>query len=72
MKQDPAWQIASLKWIRPIEELPRLRAALGPGAPRLLIKRDDYTGAGFGGAALTGSGMPRSAEVTGTSSSSLV
>jgi D-cysteine desulfhydrase len=32
----------------PIEELPRLRAALG-GGPRLLIKRDDYTGAGFGG-----------------------
>jgi len=32
----------------PIEELPRLRAALG-GGPRLLIKRDDYTGPGFGG-----------------------
>jgi D-cysteine desulfhydrase family pyridoxal phosphate-dependent enzyme len=32
----------------PLEELPRLRAALG-GGPRLLIKRDDYTGAGFGG-----------------------
>jgi D-cysteine desulfhydrase family pyridoxal phosphate-dependent enzyme len=32
----------------PIEEAPRLRAALG-GGPRLLIKRDDYTGAGFGG-----------------------
>jgi 1-aminocyclopropane-1-carboxylate deaminase/D-cysteine desulfhydrase-like pyridoxal-dependent ACC family enzyme/acyl dehydratase len=33
----------------PIEELSRLRTALGPNAPRLLIKRDDYTGPGFGG-----------------------
>jgi D-cysteine desulfhydrase family pyridoxal phosphate-dependent enzyme len=33
----------------PIEELPRLRKALGASAPRILIKRDDYTGAGFGG-----------------------
>ncbi|NOT59934.1 MAG: D-cysteine desulfhydrase family protein [Acidobacteria bacterium] len=33
----------------PIEELPRLRAALGKRAPRLFIKRDDYTGAGLGG-----------------------
>ena len=37
----------------PIEEMPRLRAALGPlsgkAAPRLFIKRDDYTGAGLGG-----------------------
>lgn len=32
----------------PIEELPRLRAALG-GGPRILIKRDDYLGPGFGG-----------------------
>ncbi|HZS08698.1 MAG TPA: D-cysteine desulfhydrase family protein [Blastocatellia bacterium] len=32
----------------PIEEMPRLRAALG-GGPRLLVKRDDYTGPGFGG-----------------------
>ena len=32
----------------PIEELPRLREALG-GGPRLYIKRDDYTGPGFGG-----------------------
>src|SRR5262249_11780929 len=32
----------------PLEELPRLREALG-GGPRLFIKRDDYTGAGFGG-----------------------
>ncbi|MGH9842089.1 MAG: 1-aminocyclopropane-1-carboxylate deaminase/D-cysteine desulfhydrase [Blastocatellia bacterium] len=32
----------------PIEELSRLRKALG-GGPRLLIKRDDYTGPGFGG-----------------------
>jgi D-cysteine desulfhydrase len=33
----------------PIEELPRLREALGAGAPRIFIKRDDYTGPGFGG-----------------------
>jgi D-cysteine desulfhydrase family pyridoxal phosphate-dependent enzyme len=33
----------------PLEELPRLRQALGPRAPRLFIKRDDYTGPGFGG-----------------------
>ncbi len=32
----------------PIEELPRLRKALG-GGPRLFIKRDDYTGPGLGG-----------------------
>lgn len=32
----------------PIEELPRLRAKLG-GGPRLFVKRDDYTGPGFGG-----------------------
>lgn len=32
----------------PIEKLPRLRAALG-GGPRIYIKRDDYTGPGFGG-----------------------
>lgn len=32
----------------PVEEMPRLRAALG-GGPRLLVKRDDYTGPGFGG-----------------------
>ncbi|MFN7622003.1 MAG: pyridoxal-phosphate dependent enzyme, partial [Acidobacteriota bacterium] len=33
---------------KPIEELPLLRAALG-GGPRILIKRDDYLGPGFGG-----------------------
>jgi D-cysteine desulfhydrase len=32
----------------PVEELPRLREALGDG-PRLFIKRDDQTGLGFGG-----------------------
>lgn len=32
----------------PVEELPRLREAIGFG-PRLLIKRDDYTGVCFGG-----------------------
>ena len=33
----------------PIEELPRLRQLLGANAPRVFIKRDDYTGMGFGG-----------------------
>ncbi|HKQ74385.1 MAG TPA: D-cysteine desulfhydrase family protein [Blastocatellia bacterium] len=33
----------------PIEEAPRFRAALGRKAPRIFIKRDDYTGPGFGG-----------------------
>lgn len=33
----------------PLEPMIRLREALGPGAPELWIKRDDYTGAGFGG-----------------------
>jgi 1-aminocyclopropane-1-carboxylate deaminase/D-cysteine desulfhydrase-like pyridoxal-dependent ACC family enzyme len=32
----------------PIEEMPRLRSALG-GGPRLYIKHDDYAGPGFGG-----------------------
>jgi D-cysteine desulfhydrase family pyridoxal phosphate-dependent enzyme len=33
----------------PIEEAPRFREALGRNAPRVFIKRDDYTGPGFGG-----------------------
>ncbi len=33
----------------PLEAMPRLRAHLGAGCPEILIKRDDYTGAGFGG-----------------------
>ncbi|RIK42801.1 MAG: D-cysteine desulfhydrase family protein [Chloroflexi bacterium] len=33
----------------PLEEAPRLRAALGPDAPRILIKRDDLTGFALGG-----------------------
>ena len=32
-----------------LEEAPRLREALGPDAPRILIKRDDLTGLAFGG-----------------------
>lgn len=32
-----------------LEEMPRLRAALGSRAPRLLIKRDDLTGLALGG-----------------------
>jgi D-cysteine desulfhydrase family pyridoxal phosphate-dependent enzyme len=33
----------------PIEEASRFRKALGGGAPRVFIKRDDYAGPGFGG-----------------------
>jgi D-cysteine desulfhydrase family pyridoxal phosphate-dependent enzyme len=33
----------------PIEEASRFRQALGRNAPRVFIKRDDYTGPGFGG-----------------------
>ncbi|HZF39289.1 MAG TPA: D-cysteine desulfhydrase family protein [Blastocatellia bacterium] len=33
----------------PIEEAPKFREALGRNAPRVFIKRDDYTGPGFGG-----------------------
>jgi L-cysteate sulfo-lyase len=32
----------------PLEELVRLRAVLGKNCPRIFIKRDDYTGTGFG------------------------
>lgn len=34
--------------VTPVEELPRLRAAIG-GGPRLLVKRDDTIGFAFGG-----------------------
>ena len=33
----------------PLQEAPGLRAALGPRAPRILIKRDDLTGLALGG-----------------------
>jgi D-cysteine desulfhydrase family pyridoxal phosphate-dependent enzyme len=33
----------------PLEEMPRLREALGENCPRLFIKRDDFTGFGGGG-----------------------
>ena len=33
----------------PLEEMVQLRETLGKDCPRLLIKRDDYTGLGFGG-----------------------
>jgi D-cysteine desulfhydrase family pyridoxal phosphate-dependent enzyme len=45
MKELPRVPIAHLP--TPIEELPRLSAALG--GPRLLVKRDDQTGLAFGG-----------------------
>ena len=32
----------------PLEELVRLRSVLGKNCPRIFIKRDDYTGTGFG------------------------
>ena len=32
-----------------LEEMPRLREALGPNAPRLLVKREDQTGLALGG-----------------------
>lgn len=33
----------------PLQDMPRLREALGENCPRLFIRRDDYTGTGFGG-----------------------
>ena len=33
----------------PLDDAPRLRAALGSGAPRILVKRDDAIPFGFGG-----------------------
>ena len=33
----------------PLERMDRLRAALGPSCPTLLVKRDDCTGLGTGG-----------------------
>lgn len=33
----------------PLQELPRLRDSLGKNCPRIFIKRDDWTGFGFGG-----------------------
>lgn len=40
--------VALAPYPTPIEELPRLRAALG-GGPRLIVKRDDAIGFAFGG-----------------------
>lgn len=33
----------------PLEEMPRIRQDIGKNCPRLFIKRDDWTGFGFGG-----------------------
>ncbi len=33
----------------PLDDAPRLREAIGPHAPRILVKRDDLTGLAFGG-----------------------
>jgi L-cysteate sulfo-lyase len=43
----PRVRIAALP--TPLEEMPRLRAALGANTPRLFVKRDDLTGLAFGG-----------------------
>jgi D-cysteine desulfhydrase family pyridoxal phosphate-dependent enzyme len=43
----PRYRLAPLP--TPLEDAPRLRRALGPGAPRILVKRDDLTGLAFGG-----------------------
>src|SRR4029079_10713361 len=45
--QLPRVRIAALP--TPLEEMPRLRAALGTNAPRLFVKREDLTGLAFGG-----------------------
>ena len=50
--RDAVAQLPSLPLVAsatPIEPMPRLRAALGGGGPRLLIKRDDAIPFGFGG-----------------------
>lgn len=43
----PRFPLAQLP--TPLQEMPRLRKALGQNAPRLLIKRDDQTGLATGG-----------------------
>ena len=54
-KQQAAARLAAIPRLNfghyptPIEELPRFRQLLGANAPRIFIKRDDYTGPGFGG-----------------------
>jgi 1-aminocyclopropane-1-carboxylate deaminase/D-cysteine desulfhydrase-like pyridoxal-dependent ACC family enzyme len=48
---DPTAALASVplaEYATPVEELSRLRDALG-GGPRLLVKRDDTIGFAFGG-----------------------
>ncbi len=41
--------VALAAHVTPICRLTRFEQALGPGAPRLFIKRDDLLGFGFGG-----------------------
>lgn len=45
---DKVARVACGVYPTPLEELERLREALGPRAPRIFIKRDDYTGTAFG------------------------
>lgn len=47
IEQVPRIRFAQLP--TPLEELTRLRTALGPKAPRIFVKRDDLTGLAFGG-----------------------
>ena len=42
-------RVALLAGPSPLQEMAQLRALLGPGAPRLLVKRDDAIAFGFGG-----------------------
>lgn len=54
-REDLLSRIAAVPRVRiahlptPLEEMPRLREALGPDAPRIFVKRDDLTGLAFGG-----------------------
>ncbi len=52
--ESPAWRLNTFPRINcgfyptPLEELVRLREHFGENCPRLFIKRDDFTGTGFG------------------------
>jgi 1-aminocyclopropane-1-carboxylate deaminase/D-cysteine desulfhydrase-like pyridoxal-dependent ACC family enzyme len=54
-RQELLEQVGQLPRVRiahlptPLEGAPRLREALGPDAPRILVKREDLTGLAFGG-----------------------
>src|ERR1043166_10036696 len=48
MRTDAVRRVSLMQDPTPVEEMARLRAALG-GGPRLLVKRDDAIPFGFGG-----------------------